>query len=118
LLGTISIVLAVEMKSLLLGESAVPEAEAAIRAAVINAPPVRSIIHLRTEHVGPERLLVGLKVHFDEDLSVAALSRAIDNVEVLIRSAVPEAEYIYIEPDIRRPDGPPTDAGGEGTPPS
>jgi len=108
LLGAIAIVLATEMKSLLIGESASETDQVAITTAIEAAPRVRGIIHLRTEHIGPEELLVGAKVDFDPTLSISELAAAIDEVEVRIRSTVPSARVIYIEPDVAR-DEPPTD---------
>ena len=104
LLGAISIVLATEMKSLLIGEAATASDVAAIESAIRDAPHVRGLIHLRTEHLGPEELLVAAKVDFDGSLSFAELARTIDAVEVDIRAAVPSARVIYLEPDVARPD--------------
>jgi cation diffusion facilitator family transporter len=103
LLGAISIVLATEMKSLLIGESASEDDIKAIEDAIRGADRVRGLIHLRTEHLGPEDLLVGAKIDFDPDLSLAELARTIDAVEVDIRAAVPTARLIYLEPDVARP---------------
>jgi cation diffusion facilitator family transporter len=105
LLGVIAIVLAAEMKSLLIGESAAPHVEGAIRAAIADAPEVRRIIHLRTLHLGPDELLVAAKVEFDSP-SVPDLAGAIDAVEARIRAAVPIARVIYVEPDLYRSDAP------------
>ncbi|MDQ1401354.1 MAG: hypothetical protein QOE07_618 [Acidimicrobiaceae bacterium] len=105
LLASIAITLVVEMKSLLIGESASPADVARICSAMTSSDQVLSVIHLRTEHLGPDELLVGAKVAFDTSLDVYALARAIDDVEAKIRSAVPEARVIYIEPDVRRVDG-------------
>jgi cation diffusion facilitator family transporter len=105
LLGVIAIVLAAEMKSLLIGESAAPQVEEAIRAAIADAPEVRRIIHLRTLHLGPDELLVAAKVEFDSP-SVPDLAGAIDAVEARIRAAVPIARVIYVEPDLYRSDAP------------
>jgi len=102
LLAAIAFTLAVEMKSLLIGESASPARIAAICAAMASDPNVRSVIHLRTEHLGPDELLVGAKVEFDDSLDFAALAAAIDGVEKKMRAAVPEARVIYIEPDVAR----------------
>ena len=92
----------VEMKGLLIGESATPEMQQSIRAAIEGTPQVNQIIHLRTEHLGPDELLVGVKVEFDRSLTVDGLARAIDATEVRVREAVPVARVIYIEPDIAR----------------
>ncbi|MDQ6853593.1 MAG: cation diffusion facilitator family transporter [Actinomycetota bacterium] len=103
LLGAIAIVLAAEMKSLLIGESATAPMERAIRAAIEDGPEVRRIIHLRTLHLGPDELLVAAKVEVDAS-SMPDLARAIDTVESRIRASVPIARLIYLEPDVYRPD--------------
>ncbi len=110
LLGAIAITLVIEMKSLLIGEAATPKTVARIRAAMESSDQVERVIHLRTEHLGPEELLVGAKVAFDTRLDVPALADAIDAIEVLVRAAVPDARVIYIEPDVTRPERLP--AGG------
>ncbi len=74
LLGAIAVVLATEMKSLLIGESASRADRDAIHDAITSSPRVRHLIHLRTEHLGPEELLVGAKVDFDPSLSFAELA--------------------------------------------
>jgi cation diffusion facilitator family transporter len=103
LLGVIAIVLAVEMKSLLIGESAAEPTEAAIRDAISDAPEVRRIIHLRTLHLGPDELLVAAKLDLDSS-TVPDVARAIDAAESRVRAAVPIARVIYLEPDLFRSD--------------
>ena len=102
LLTIIAIVLAVEMKSLLIGETADARVEQAIRDAIEAEPSVESLIHLRTQHLGPEELLVGAKVSFRSGLTVAKLADAVDRVEGSVRAQVPEARIMYIEPDVVR----------------
>jgi cation diffusion facilitator family transporter len=93
-------VLAVEMSSLLLGESASPETMEQIESELTNAPEVRRVIHLRTQHLGPEDLLVAAKVEFAHELSMAELARAINDCERRVRSTLPIARLIYLEPDL------------------
>jgi cation diffusion facilitator family transporter len=102
LLALIAVVLAVEMKSLLIGESAVPEDDAAIRRALQDDPSVVTIIHLRTQHFGPEELLLAVKLAFTAELGMAQLAGAIDAAEARVRAAVPAVKLIYIEPDLQR----------------
>lgn len=109
LLSIIAVVLAVEMKSLLIGESAEASVEQAISDAIGGDPQVERLIHLRTQHLGPEELLVGAKVSFDATLTVPQLADAIDQVERAVRAAAPEARVLYIEPDVLRSGG----GGGE-----
>lgn len=114
LLVAIAIVLAIEMKGLLIGEAANAESEEAIRAAITSSPTVGSLIHLRTQHIGPDELLVGAKIDFDRTLDLAALAQAINGVETAIRASVNLRCVIYLEPDLRRLDTAPT---GESTSP-
>lgn len=102
LLVVIAVVLATEMKGLLLGESASDEQQSAIEAAISGSPRVRGIIHVRTMHLGPDQILVAAKVEYDPDLEVPGLATAIDATETALRAAVPLDLTIYIEPDIRR----------------
>lgn len=101
LLVVIAIVLAIETKSLLLGESASRRDVDAIRAALVGEG-VPSVIHLRTLHLGPEELLVAAKIEVDAEESAAEVAQAIDAAERRVRAAVPIARVIYLEPDLRR----------------
>ncbi len=100
LLTAIAIVLASEMKSLLLGETASPEVESAIRSAIERDVAVERLIHMRTQHIAPDELLVGAKVSFHDGLGVAQLAAAVNRVETSVRAHVPEARVMYIEPDV------------------
>jgi len=98
LLGVIAAVLAREMKSLLIGESADDGDRKAILAAIGETPGVSSVVHLRTQHLGPDEILVGARVAFDPDLDVAAVAAVVDDVEERVRAVVPAAHPIYVEP--------------------
>ncbi len=100
LLVVVAALLAVEMSSLLVGESAAPGEVAAVEAAILRGQSVQRLIHLRTIHLGPEDVMVAAKVEFDNALTVRALAAAIDATEVEIRAAVPHARLVFIEPDI------------------
>ena len=103
LLVTVAVILALETKSLLLGESAAPAAQQRIRDAITGTPGIESIIHMRTLHLGPDELLVAVKVAVTAGDSAEEVARAIDAAEAATRAAEPVARVIYIEPDIRRP---------------
>ncbi|HEX2026807.1 MAG TPA: cation diffusion facilitator family transporter, partial [Nitriliruptorales bacterium] len=103
LLTAIAVVLIVEMKSLLIGESASPEDVDAIRGAIEATPGVRRLIHLRTQHLGPEELLVGAKVELDPRLTFAEVAAVIDSAEATVRDRVPTAAIMYVEPDQHEP---------------
>ena len=104
LLGLIAVVLAIEMKSLLIGEGATEKTRAQIMRAVESVDGVERIIHIRTQYLGPDELLVGAKVAFDPSYTTEQLGDAINQIEAKVRSDVPEARPMYIEPDVYRPD--------------
>ena len=101
----VAIVLAIEMKSLLLGEAATVASVEAIKAALEGDEnsAVESVIHLRTLHLGPEELLVVAKLavgRLDYGHQIAA---AINAAEQRARASVPGLSLvIYLEPDIDR----------------
>ncbi|MFJ3228116.1 cation diffusion facilitator family transporter [Streptomyces sp. NPDC086783] len=100
LLILIALVLAVETKSLLLGESAGLDAVKKIEASVVDGKTVTGIIHMRTLHLGPEELLVAAKIAVRHDETAAEVASAINAAEARVREAVPIARVIYLEPDI------------------
>ena len=110
LLGLIAVVLAIEMKSLLIGEGATAKTRAKIVSAVSSVEGVTGIVHIRTQYIGPEELLVGAKVAFDPNYTTRQLTDAINEVEERVRRDVPEARPMYIEPDIHPLDAPAADA--------
>lgn len=104
LLVAVALVLAREMKSFLIGESAGVWVERRIRDVIDRSPEVRRVIHLRTVQIGPEEVFLGAKLDIDAP-SIPALAEAIDRIEERVRAAVPTATVIYIEPDLYRETG-------------
>ena len=102
LLGVIAVVLMVEMHSLLIGEGATGEEDLAIRAALERTDNIDRVIHLRTQYLSPEELLVGAKIALAAATDLATVATAIDTAEAAIRAAVPAAQVIYLEPDLDR----------------
>ncbi|MFE7933213.1 cation diffusion facilitator family transporter [Streptomyces sp. NPDC057456] len=100
LLVLIALVLAAETKSLLLGEAATTEDVRKIEAAVVDGATVTRVIHMRTLHLGPEELLVAAKIAVQHDDTAGQVATAINAAEARIRTAVPIARVIYLEPDI------------------
>ena len=103
LLGAAAAILAVEMKSLLIGEAASTEVQRMIVAALEDGPEVDRVIHMRTVHISPDSVLVAAKIAVRESDTGAQVAAGIDAAERRIRAAVPIARTIYLEPDIYRP---------------
>jgi cation diffusion facilitator family transporter len=102
LLVAVAVVLGIETKSLLLGESASVDTEVRIKAAIEAVDGVDRIVHLKTLHLGPDELLVAAKIAVPAADTAAEVAAAIDAAEASIREAEPIARMIYLEPDILR----------------
>jgi cation diffusion facilitator family transporter len=102
LLVLVAAVLAVETKSLLIGEAATTEQIVAIEVAISDRDRLCRLIHLRTLHLGPDELLVAAKIAVPAEESAQVVADAIDAAEARIRAAVPIARVIYLEADIDR----------------
>jgi cation diffusion facilitator family transporter len=99
LLGAIAAILAVELRSLLIGESASPADIRAIEETLRSGDGVVDVLHVRTAHIGPDDVLVAAKVRFRDDLHFGEIADAINAIEARVRGRIPAAKNIYIEPD-------------------
>lgn len=101
LLAAIAIVLIIEMKSLLIGEGVEPALYRTI-VGELTGEGVERVIHLRTQYLAPDELLVAAKISLHGDPDVAEVAAAINAAEARLRAKVPNAEWIYLEPDLVR----------------
>jgi cation diffusion facilitator family transporter len=101
LLGIIAVILIVEMKSLLIGEGAT-DTDLATIVGELAAGKVERVIHIRTQYLGPDELLVAAKLALVPGLDTAQVAEAIDDAEARVRAKVPVAALIYLEPDLDR----------------
>ncbi|GAB1508784.1 cation diffusion facilitator family transporter [Actinophytocola sp. KF-1] len=101
LLGVIAIILIIEMKSLLIGEGATNPELDKIEDAIVGGR-VQRLIHIRTQYLGPDELLVAAKIALEPGLPLADVASEIDAAEKRIRETVPSARLIYLEPDLDR----------------
>ena len=104
LLVAVAVTLAVETKSLLLGEAAGVDVVVAIEEALNTTEGVERVIHMKTLHLGPEEVLVAAKIAVDASDSAADVAAIIDQAELNIRQAAPVVTALYLEPDIYVPD--------------
>jgi cation diffusion facilitator family transporter len=102
LLGVIAVILMIEMHSLLIGEGATADECRAIRTALEQTSNVDRVIHLRTQYLGPEEMLVGAKIALAAGTDLATVAATIDDAEAAVRAVVPAAQVIYLEPDLDR----------------
>jgi cation diffusion facilitator family transporter len=100
LLVSVAVVLGIETKSLLLGEAASHQAQLRLMASLEQTEGVDRVIHMKTMHLGPEELLVGVKIGVASTARAADVASSIDAAERAMRAAEPTARVIYVEPDI------------------
>ena len=102
LLVAVAVILGAETSSLLIGEGASASDAARIRDALVSAPGVGAVIHMKTLYLGPDELMLAAKIAVDASISGQEIARIIDGAEVAVRAAVPATRVIYLEPDIQR----------------
>lgn len=100
----VAVFLTIEVKSLLIGESADPIIAAAAQEVAIEDPVVDDVSHLITVQQGPGEVLVALKVTCAPTLSAQEVSRMINAFEARLRARCPQARWIFVEVDLG--DGP------------
>ena len=103
LLIVVAVILAIETKSLLVGESADEKTMAGIVERLEAVEQFQHVLYVKTLYLGPEELLVAAKVTVADDLDAEAVAQAIDDAEKSIREAYPVVGPIYLEPDTWKP---------------
>jgi cation diffusion facilitator family transporter len=99
LLMIVAVLIARDTHDLLIGESATREAEEEAQKLAESTPGVTRVTQLLTMHLGPDFVVLAMKVAFDAALSVAAVEEVINEIERRIRGKQPEMKKIFIEPD-------------------
>lgn len=100
LLVVVALILATETRSMLIGESATPEALGRIRAAINGTPGVDRLIHMKTLHLGPEEVLVAAKLGVSATDKASDIVNVINAAEANVRAAEPQVTQVYLEPDF------------------
>ncbi len=96
LAGT-AIWLAYETKSLLIGESALPEVTDGIRNIIRSYPEIEKINEILTLHMGPDFILLTLSVDFKNNLTTGELESLIARMDATIKGSYPKVKRIFIE---------------------
>lgn len=96
----VAVAVGVEVKSLLIGESADPQEVAAIRQWLEGRPEVARVYRLITLQLGLE-LMVSVKARMRETDAASRLITDINRVERGLRAAFPRIRWIFFEPDRR-----------------
>lgn len=95
----IAVAVGIEVKSLLIGESADPETVSAMHEFLSGREEIARVYSLITLQLGKE-LMVSAKVEMQEKSSVRRLIEDINRVESALRAGFPQVRWIFFEPDI------------------
>jgi len=101
LLCCVAVFLGRETHSLLVGESATSEERLKAREIVEGVPGVERVTQLLTMHLGPEEVLLAIKVAFPRGMVVEKVEDIIDELETRVRKELPNMRYIFVEPDAK-----------------
>ena len=104
LLIVVAVILGVEVKSLLVGEGASPADVDAIKAAAVDGNDIERIIHMKTLYLGPDEMLVAMKVAVPGDPIGRRGGRGDQRRRAAGAGRRPGRAVLYIEPDIFDPD--------------
>lgn len=96
----VAIFLAVEVKSLLLGESADPALLETIEKAAAEDARIIKVLRALTVQQGPGEVMVAAKLKFAEHLTGKEMIEGINQFEQRLQKAAPEVKWCFIEPDV------------------
>ena len=99
-LVVVAVFLAIEVKSLLLGERADEEIETAVRGLVNADGPIIEILSLITLQQGPGEVVLAAKVRIAQHLMGDQVAHAINEFERAVHARCPEVRWLFVEPDI------------------
>jgi divalent metal cation (Fe/Co/Zn/Cd) transporter len=95
----ISVFVAVRVKSLLIGRSAHPDVQQAIRRHITGSDGIEEVFNVITIQMGPHVVLAA-KIRLRPELGVREASLAINRLEVELRNQFDEIQWCFIEPDV------------------
>ncbi|MEP6736392.1 MAG: cation diffusion facilitator family transporter [Chryseolinea sp.] len=96
-LAFVAILLIIESRNLLIGESATKEKVQAIYDIVNADPDVTKLNRPLTMQMGPDELLLALDVKFKDELHGGDITKAVQRLEKKIRDKLPDVKTIFIE---------------------
>jgi cation diffusion facilitator family transporter len=100
LLILVAVLLAIEIKALITGQSAEPEVEARIRRELASRPEIAEVFHLITLQLG-DAILLAVKARMQESQDASRLIGDVNRVEAALRTAFPQIQWLFFEPDDR-----------------
>ena len=101
LLGVAAMLLAIEVKGLLLGEAADPRMTQAIRKMVAEVPEIDHLNEIRSLHLGPHQVLLTLSIDFTGDVPSQRIEAIVTRLDRRIRDRFEIVNSIFLEVQSR-----------------
>jgi cation diffusion facilitator family transporter len=101
ILCAVAVFLAYETHGLIIGEGATRQDRERAERIVAGSPHVERVVELLTLHIGPNEVILALKVAFSRSLTVDGLEDAINEIERRVRGEMPQMRRIFVEPDSK-----------------
>jgi cation diffusion facilitator family transporter len=96
----VAVFLAVEVKSLLIGESADPIIEETASKIAFDHPNIEQLLKCITVQQGPGEVMLCVKIRCAPHLTANDVSHLINDFERQMRAARPEVRWLFVEPDL------------------
>jgi cation diffusion facilitator family transporter len=97
-LAAVAIILVVEAKSLLIGESADPELVEALRASAVAHEGVDAVHDVLTVHHAPDQIVAIISADFDDTISAGDVERIVRDIEATVAEKWPVVTRLYVRP--------------------
>ncbi len=101
LLLIVAVFIGIEVKSLLIGQSADPAVQDGILRFLTGREEISEVLNLITLQHGAD-VVVAVKARMTENVSAIALVDAINGCERALRAAFPQVRWLFFEPDVKR----------------
>ncbi|ESW90704.1 MULTISPECIES: cation diffusion facilitator family transporter [unclassified Mesorhizobium] len=98
ILGATAIFLARESKGLLIGEPASAEVQAKVLAIAQQDPAVQRANGVLTVHLGPQQIVAGLSIEFEDHLTAPEIEACVERIEALLKKEMPEITRLFVKP--------------------
>jgi cation diffusion facilitator family transporter len=95
----VALTVGIEVKSLLIGESADPETVTALRDFLLERPELAHVYNLITLQLGTE-IMLSAKVRMQETGAAVRLIEDINRVEAALKASFPQVRWAFFEPDL------------------
>ncbi|RUU06066.1 cation transporter [Mesorhizobium sp. USDA-HM6] len=98
ILGATAIFLARESKGLLMGEPASPEVQRKVLALAEQDPAVQRANGILSVHIGPEEIVAGLSIEFEDHLTAPEIEACVERLEARLKQEMPEIARLFVKP--------------------